>query len=162
MADRTLVLNVDHRPLTIVSAERGLTLIMKGKVDLVASNGRVVHSEKQEFHVPSVVTVRHYVHVPYSAAAPAVSRKAVFARDQGECQYCGDRAENLDHVIPRAKGGKHTWDNLVAACKRCNSRKADKTLAKSGLKLRREPKEPRGSKYYVFGKPEAEWEPYLA
>lgn len=160
--DRTLVLNADFQPLTIVSAERGLTLVMKGKVDLVASNGRVVHSEKESFHVPSVVTTRHYIKVPYSVTQPAVSRKAIFARDKGECQYCGGHAENLDHVIPRAKGGTHTWDNLVAACKRCNSKKADKMLAKSGLTLRRVPEEPRGSKYYNFGRPEAEWEPYLA
>src|SRR3990172_3103400 len=159
MTDRTLVLNIDQRPLTIVSAERGLTLIMKGKVDLVASNGRVMRSEKQTFHVPTVVTTRAYIHVPYSATAPSVSRKAVFARDNGECQYCGGKAENLDHVIPRTKGGTHTWDNLVAACRRCNGKKADKTLAQSGLKLRKQPHEPKGSKYYVLGRPEAECEP---
>ena len=161
MSDRTLVLNADHQPLTIVSAERGLTLVMKGKVDLVASNGRVMHSEREAYHVPSVVCVRYYVHVPYNAVAPAVSRKAVFARDHGECQYCGEKAENIDHVIPRTKGGRHTWDNLVAACRKCNSRKADKTLAQSGLTLRRKPVEPKGSRYYVHGYPEAEWEPYL-
>jgi 5-methylcytosine-specific restriction endonuclease McrA len=160
--DRTLVLNADYQPLTIVSAERGLTLLMKDKVDLVASNGRVVHSQTEEWHVPSVVTLRYFVKVPYKHGVAQPSRKAVFARDHGECQYCGGKAENLDHVVPRAKGGTHTWDNLVAACKRCNGRKADKSLAQSGLKLKREPYEPKGSKYYVFGKPEPEWEPYLA
>jgi 5-methylcytosine-specific restriction endonuclease McrA len=161
MADRTLVLNTTHMPLTVVSAERGLTLIMKGKVDLVASNGRVIRSEREEFHVPSVVVVRQFVHVPYNTVAPSVSRKAIFARDHGKCQYCDGRAENLDHVVPRTKGGRHTWDNLVAACKKCNSKKADKTLAQSGLKLLRAPKEPKGSKFFVFGRPEVEWESYL-
>lgn len=161
MAERTLVLNVTHVPLTVVSAERGLTLLLKSRVDLVASNGRIIRSEKEEFHVPSVVVTRSFIHVPYSTTAPSVSRKAIFARDQGKCQYCGGAAENLDHVIPRTKGGRHTWDNLVAACKRCNSRKADKSLSASGLKLIREPYEPKGSKFFVFGHPEAEWEPYL-
>src|SRR3954470_23954383 len=98
--DRTLVLNADYQPLTIVSAERGLTLLMKDKVDLVASNGPVIHSQTEELHGPSVVTLRYFVKVPFKHRSPQPSRKAIFARDKGLCQYCDGRAENLDHVVP--------------------------------------------------------------
>lgn len=159
---KCLVLNVTEQPLTVVPVERALALILKEKVDVIASNGKVFHSENEEFHAPSVVRVRYFVKVPYKVDAPRVSRKAVFARDRGECQYCGGRAENLDHVVPRAKGGRHSWDNLVAACHRCNTRKGDKTLSQSGLTLRAEPHEPRGSRYYVFGRPDPSWATYLS
>jgi 5-methylcytosine-specific restriction endonuclease McrA len=161
MTERTLVLNVTNLPLTVVSVERALTLMLKDKVDVVASNGRVFHSAGQEFRAPSVVRIRYYVHIPYKPGAPRVSRKAVFARDNGECQYCGKKAENLDHVVPQAIGGKHSWDNLVAACRKCNSRKRDRTPEQANMHLKREPREPSGSKYYVFGTPDPEWEPYL-
>lgn len=161
MTSRTLVLNVTEQPLAVVSAERAIRLILKDKVDVVASNGTVMRSAEEEFSVPSVVRIRHFVHVPYNPAAPIVSRKAVFARDNGLCQYCGRKAENLDHVMPRSKGGAHSWLNLVAACKRCNSRKSDRTLKEAGMKLLRAPKEPKGSRYYVFGQPEPDWLPYL-
>lgn len=160
--NRTLVLNVTDQPLTVVSTERALTLMLKDKVDVVAANGRVFHAAGgAEFRAPTVVRIRYFVHVPYNPGTPNVSRKAIFARDRGQCQYCGKNAENLDHVVPQARGGKHTWDNLVAACRRCNSRKRDRTPEQAGMKLKREPYEPKGSKYFVFGTPEPEWEPYL-
>lgn len=158
---RTLVLNATEEPLTIVPVERAIMLMLKGRVDPVAMNGRVFHAERIEYRAPTVVRLRYFVHVPYNASVPIVSRKAVFARDKGICQYCGGKAENLDHVIPQAKGGGHTWDNLVAACKRCNSRKRDRTPQEANMKLLSEPHEPRGSRYYVWGTPEPEWEPYL-
>lgn len=159
---RTLVLNVTEQPLTVVSTERALRLLLKGRVDVVSYNGRTFHSATEEFRAPSVVRVKRFIHVPYKPMAAAVSRKAIFARDSATCQYCGRKAENLDHVIPQAKGGKHTWDNLVAACRKCNSRKRDRTPEQAGMKLRKEPREPSGSKFFVFGTPDPEWEPYLA
>jgi len=161
MTDRTLVLNVTNQPLTVVPVERALKLMLKDKVDVVHSNGRVFHSIGGEWRAPSVVRIRYYVHVPYNPGVPTVSRKAIFARDHGECQYCGRKAENLDHVVPQARGGKHTWTNLVAACRKCNSRKRDRTPEQANMKLKREPHEPNGSKFFIFGTPEPDWEPYL-
>ena len=90
------------------------------------------------FPEPSVVRLAYYVKVPYQARI-ALNRRAVFARDGHRCQYCGASAENIDHVIPRSRGGPHAWDNVVAACRPCNSRKRDRLLEESGMKLRRKP-----------------------
>jgi 5-methylcytosine-specific restriction endonuclease McrA len=73
----------------------------------------------------------------------AVNRRTVFARDGSRCQYCGSAAENLDHVIPRSKGGPHTWENVVAACRRCNTRKEDRLPHEAGMVLRCTPVAPR-------------------
>ena len=90
------------------------------------SNGMVFHSERLVIEAPSVVRLRRYVRVPYRPHAP-LTRRAVFARDAWTCQYCGARAENLDHVVPRSRGGLHVWENVVAACRRCNAKKEDRT-----------------------------------
>jgi 5-methylcytosine-specific restriction endonuclease McrA len=86
----------------------------------------------------------------------------VFARDSWQCQYCGAAAENLDHVIPRSRGGAHAWDNVVASCKRCNSRKRNRLHHEVGLRLARPPFVPRDGFRLSLGKLEPEWEPYLA
>src|SRR5215217_1857451 len=88
---------------------------------LVLNTGNVFHSERAAFPEPSVVRLSYFVKVPYQARV-ALNRRAVFARDGHRCQYCGAAAENIDHVIPRSKGGPHTWENVVAACRPCNSR----------------------------------------
>src|SRR5438128_7000567 len=119
---RSLVLNATEYPLAVVPARRAVVLVLKEKADIVASNGIVFRSEHLELPAPSVVRLRYFVHVPYRAQA-ALTRRAVFARDGWTCQYCGATAENVDHVIPKSRGGEHVWENVVAACRRCNSRK---------------------------------------
>ena len=93
----------------------------------------------------------------------APSRKAVFLRDGHKCQYCGRAAENVDHVQPRSRGGKHTWDNVVAACRRCNGRKENRSRPRSGMKLARRPKAPPEGFWLrlLIGQAEPEWMPYL-
>lgn len=158
--DRTLVLNITEQPLTVVGIERALKLVMGEKVDVVAENGQVFHSENRTIRAPSVIRLKYYVNVPYRSA-PMVSRKGIFARDNATCQYCGAKAENLDHVHPRSKGGQHVWENVVACCQRCNSKKASKTLEQSGMTLAKKPIMPKSASFYVFGKPDVDWEPYL-
>jgi 5-methylcytosine-specific restriction endonuclease McrA len=109
---------------------------------------------------PSVLRLRQFVRVPYRHEAP-LTRRAVFARDEWACQYCGATAENLDHVIPRSRGGTHTWDNVVAACRRCNSRKENRLIEDAGLRLARRPTAPRDGFRLSLGRLEPEWEPYL-
>jgi 5-methylcytosine-specific restriction endonuclease McrA len=93
-----------------------------------------------------------------------VNRRTVFARDGSRCQYCGLPADNIDHVLPRSRGGPHSWENVVASCRRCNSRKEDRLPAEAGFTLRSVPREPRQqvALLALTGGCRADWEPYLA
>ena len=139
---RALVLNASFEPLCVVSTRRALLLVLDAKAELLHGTGRQFRSERSAFPEPSVVRLDHYIKVPYQTRI-ALNRRAVFARDGHRCQYCGLAAENIDHVIPRSRGGSHAWDNVVAACRRCNTRKRDRLLEESGMKLRRTPSVPR-------------------
>jgi 5-methylcytosine-specific restriction endonuclease McrA len=147
---RALVLNASETPLAVVAARRAVVMVLKEKADVVLSNGMVFHSERLVLEAPSVVRLRRYVNVPYRPHAP-LTRRAVFARDLGVCQYCGGPAENLDHVIPRSKGGLHEWENVVASCRRCNARKEDRTPQEAGFTL-----------HLTLGRIEPGWELFLA
>jgi 5-methylcytosine-specific restriction endonuclease McrA len=107
-----------------------------------------------------VLRLRTFVKIPYRSHAP-LTRRAVFARDEWRCQYCGAAAENLDHVVPRSRGGSHTWDNVVAACRRCNSRKENRMIDEVGLHLARRPVAPKDGFKLSIGRLEPEWEPFL-
>ena len=157
---RALVLNVSHQPLAVVSARRAVVLVLKEKAEVVVSNGQRFRAERIEMDAPSVLRLRHFVRVPYRATAP-LTRRAVFARDEWRCQYCGATAENLDHVIPKSRGGTHTWDNVVAACRRCNSKKENRSFQDAGLRLARAPKAPADGFRLSLGRLEPEWEPFL-
>jgi 5-methylcytosine-specific restriction endonuclease McrA len=119
--------------LGIVSSRRAVLLVLDTKV---------FRAERMTVPEPSVVRLVRYVHVPHHYRV-AVNRRTVFARDGSRCQYCGSAAENLDHVIPRSKGGPHTWENVVAACRRCNTRKEDRLPHEVGMVLRSTPVAPR-------------------
>jgi len=157
---RSLVLNATQHPLTVVPARRAVVLVLKEKADIIASNGIVFRSERVELPAPSVVRLRYFVNVPYRARA-ALTRRAVFARDGWACQYCGGAAENVDHVIPKSRGGEHSWENVVAACRRCNSRKENRQPHEVGLTLVRQPFVPKDGLRLSLGRLEPEWEAYL-
>jgi 5-methylcytosine-specific restriction endonuclease McrA len=158
---RALVLNASESPLAVVAARRAVVMVLKEKADVVLSNGLVFHSAHLTIEAPSVVRLRRYVHVPYRPHAP-LTRRAVFARDLSTCQYCGAAAENLDHVIPRSRGGLHTWENVVASCRKCNARKEDRTPQEAGFSLLRQPYAPRDGFHLTLGRIEPGWELYLA
>ncbi|MDP8969599.1 MAG: HNH endonuclease [Actinomycetota bacterium] len=149
-------------PLCVVPARRAVVLVLSSKADVVHANGHRFRSECLDFAAPSVVRLRRYVHVPYRRRA-ALSRRGVFIRDDHTCQYCGRAAENVDHVLPRSRGGAHRWENVVAACRRCNSRKKDRTPAEAGMSLLRSPFAPRAAFWLVVavGRVEPDWRAYL-
>jgi 5-methylcytosine-specific restriction endonuclease McrA len=159
---RALVLNASFEPLCVVSTRRALVLVLDDKAELLHAADGFFHSERISFPEPSVVRLSYYVKVPYQARI-ALNRRAVFARDGHRCQYCGAAAENLDHVIPRSKGGPHSWENVVAACRPCNSRKQDRFLEESGMKLRHQPSAPRERSWILVatGGVRPDWEAYL-
>jgi 5-methylcytosine-specific restriction endonuclease McrA len=157
---RSLILNATYEPLAVVAARRAVVLVLKEKAVILETNGVAFHAEHVTIPAPSVVRLNYFVRVP-PRARTALSRRAVFARDSWICQYCGSSAENVDHVIPRSRGGPHTWENVVAACRRCNQRKENRLLAEAGLRLLREPRAPRDGFRLSIGRLEPEWEAYL-
>jgi 5-methylcytosine-specific restriction endonuclease McrA len=162
-ARRALVLNASYEPLSIVSSRRAVCLLLADKAELVECDTGVVRSATVSVPVPTVVRLRYMVRVPRRAVT-AVSRRAVFARDEYRCQYCGARADSIDHVMPRSRGGSHVWENLAAACRPCNMKKRDRTPDEAGMRLLRPCRAPRGTAWVtlgLLGVPEA-WQPYLA
>jgi len=138
---RTLVLNATNDPLSVVSGRRGALLVLAEKADPVHESGDQLRSERCSLLVPSVIRLRYFVQVPFHGAR-AISRHGIFARDDFTCQYCGGKADSIDHVRPRSRGGGHTWDNVVAACRPCNTRKRDRLLSELSMRLRRSPSIP--------------------
>lgn len=159
---RSLVLNATFEPLCVVPARRAVVLVLKSKAEVLEADGEAFHSERLVIPAPFVVRLTYFVKVPYRARA-TLSRRAVFIRDAFECQYCGDAAENVDHVTPRSRGGGHTWENVVASCRGCNARKENRLPAEVGLKLRRVPRAPGDNLFFIvsMGKPHPTWGPYL-
>jgi 5-methylcytosine-specific restriction endonuclease McrA len=158
-----LVLNATYEPLSVVPARRAAVLVLRGKAVMQEPSGRVLHGATVQLPVPAVVRLTTYVRVPYR---PSISptRAAVFARDGHRCQYCEAPADSIDHVIPRSRGGGHTWDNVVAACRRCNLRKGDRLPAEAGYRLRSAPARPSRFEwiYARAGRIHPSWESYLA
>jgi 5-methylcytosine-specific restriction endonuclease McrA len=157
-----LVLNATYEPLAIVSGRRAVVLVLDGKADALDGTGRELHAATLTIEIPSVVRLRYHVRVPYQRDV-ALSRRGVFARDGHACQYCGARAETLDHVVPRSRGGSHTWDNVVAACRPCNVSKADRLLDEVRMALRRHPAPPRRLSWVLVavGRVPEAWRPWI-
>jgi 5-methylcytosine-specific restriction endonuclease McrA len=162
LSTQALVLNASYEPLCVVSGRRAVVLVLSAKAVPVADGDGVLHSERTEVLVPAVVRLTRYVKVPYRATVP-LTRRAVFARDGGRCVYCGAAATSLDHVIPKCRGGPHTWDNVVSACSKCNHLKADRGIAELGWRLRRAPVAPTGAAWRIVGakRMDPRWRPYL-
>jgi 5-methylcytosine-specific restriction endonuclease McrA len=149
-------------PLCVVSSRRALVLVLTGKAELLHDTGVPYRSERMAIPSPSVIQLRRYVRVPYRRRA-TLTRRGVFIRDDHTCQYCARPAENIDHVHPRSRDGAHEWENVVAACTRCNSRKGDQTLSEAGMVLARRPFAPKAAFWMVVavGRVKPEWELYL-
>lgn len=160
---QALVLNATYEPLSVVSARRAVVLLVNEKAELVHAGDRSWSSEHLRIAVPTVIRLRRYVKVPFHRRIP-LNRRAVFARDAHRCQYCGRQAENLDHIVPRSRSGDHTWENVVAACRPCNTRKGDRTPAEAGMELRSTPRAPRRNGWLLIGlgtPPHPSWDAYL-
>lgn len=161
---RALVLNASYEPLSIVSARRAVCLLLDEKAEMIeADELAVLRSARLVIPEPAVVKLRYMVKAPRRSVA-TVSRRAVFARDGYECQYCGGRADSIDHVVPRSRGGGHNWENLAAACRVCNMTKRDRTPDEAGMRLLRPCRAPRSAAWVALGVtfvPEV-WKPYLA
>lgn len=142
-----LVLNADFRPLSyfplsLWSWQDALKAVFLDRVDVVAQYEKKVHSPSFEMRLPSVVSLKQYVS---HSRTPAFTRFNVFLRDSFMCQYCGSAERDLltfDHVIPRSKGGRTTWENIVAACSPCNIRKGGRMPREAKMHPNRKPMRP--------------------
>ena len=159
---RALVLNSTYEPLCVVSTRRAVVLVLKHKAEPVAEGQDAYRSERLALQTPTVIRLKSFVRVPYRARA-TLSRRGVFVRDNHQCQYCGHGAQNIDHVIPRSRGGRHVWENVVAACIPCNTRKEAKTPKEAGMRLRSKPVAPRERVWLIVavGAIDPSWEPFL-
>lgn len=140
-----LVLNADYRPLSyyplsLWSWQEAVKAKFLDRVDILAEYDHVVRSQRMEIRIPSVVVLRDYVKPQRRVA---FTRFNLFLRDEFTCQYCGSKKDlTFDHVLPRKLGGVTSWENVVAACASCNTRKGHKRLRESGLRLKRSPARP--------------------
>jgi 5-methylcytosine-specific restriction endonuclease McrA len=141
----TLLLNAGYEPVTVISWQRAITLLILGKVELLEAYDLVVRSASSAMELPSVVRLRAFVRAR-GAHAVKFSRGNVYRRDGFTCQYCGARPAHgkltFDHVVPRSRGGLTEWTNIVTACVGCNTRKANRTPQEAGLTLARPPARP--------------------
>ena len=135
--NRVLVLNQNYEPMSVCSARRAVILLYLDKAEMIERNHELIHSVSQTMPLPSIVRLSRFVRVPRKRVL--LNRKNILKRDQHQCQYCGRRESQLtvDHVMPRVRGGKDTWENLVCACMRCNTKKGNRTPHEAGMTLLR-------------------------
>jgi 5-methylcytosine-specific restriction endonuclease McrA len=162
--DPVLVLNANFEPLNICTTRRAVGLMMTGKAEMLVNGRGVIKSASSVFPRPSIVRLSYMVHRPRPRVK--LSKREIFRRDNFTCQYCGTRTGGLtiDHVVPRHRGGQHSWTNLVAACPACNRRKGGRTPMEAQMPLRKQPKEPTASAEYLYGqmaKTHIEWDDYI-
>jgi len=130
-----LVLNADYRPLNVTTFQRGFNLVWKGKAEVVEyDKDRPVVSTIGTYKRPLIIRLVRYVYIPFKKVP--LSRQNIFRRDGHKCGYCSSKKDlTLDHILPKSRGGKNTWTNLVTCCKKCNNKKDDQTPKEAGMKL---------------------------
>lgn len=167
MQHNTLVLNASYEPLGVVSWDAAITMWATDKVVIVEEYDQEIRSAYLTMRIPAVVRLNNYVSKPEKAVK--FSRANVYARDNYECQYCGEKCKTdeltYDHVIPRSKGGLTEWTNIVSCCYDCNSKKGGRTPEQARMRLRKQPVRPRAVPKIEFeftGKPIPEqWRDYV-
>ncbi len=162
LSSSVLVLNRNYQPIHVTSVRRAIILLYRGAARAVdeqyqtfdfeswaqlsaALNEESIGTSSRRLKVPRVILLQAYDHLP--RAKVRFSRLNIYARDKNTCQYCGkhpSRAElNLDHVIPRVKGGVTSWENVVCSCVPCNLRKGGRTPEEAGMRLMKLPVRPK-------------------
>ena len=165
---QVFLLNASYEPLKVVNWQKAIPLWCQGKVEVIAVHDREIRAVSVSFKLPSVIRLLRFVRIKRRFDYVPFSRANIYARDNHTCQYCSARTRDLtiDHVIPRSRGGPHTWENLVSACKTCNHRKGGKNLSDTRMRLARIPREPKSNIYYMVHRflehgPLEEWLMYL-
>lgn len=158
-----LILNQDYQPLSVVNVKKSLMLLFLEKAEMLHDRPeQKIRTIRDSYQYPSVIRLRNYARIPYKKIV--LSRKNILKRDRHKCQYC-DKSDKLtiDHVIPKSRGGKDIWENLVTACTTCNHIKGNRTPKEAKMKLARRPYKPN---HIIFlrdfcGTVDENWKPYL-
>ncbi|MFQ5854895.1 MAG: HNH endonuclease [Anaerolineae bacterium] len=164
MDENVLLLNQNFEPLNVCDTKRAMCLVVVGKAEVLENGRGIIRTPSRTFPCPSVIRLNYMIHRP--RPEPQLTRREIFRRDNFTCQYCGKRTMELtiDHVVPRHRGGRRSWENLVAACSRCNLRKGGRTIQEAGLTLQRQPKQPPATYEYLFRgylKQKADWAKFI-
>ncbi|RIH88144.1 HNH endonuclease [Meiothermus luteus] len=162
-APRILVLNAGYEPLGLASVKRAVILVMNGTAEVVEESGEFLRTPSKPYPIPSIIRLKRLVRRPPGRLA--LNRRNILRRDAYTCQYCGKRGGDLtvDHVLPKSRGGRSVWENLVTACRACNLKKKNRTPEEAGMRLARRPMAPRYSLLLVADLPSLPetWRPYL-
>lgn len=164
MHEPVLVLNANFEPIHVCTTRRAIGLILGGKASMVLNGRGEIKTISQVFPKPSIIRLDFMVKRPRQRVR--LTKREILRRDSYTCQYCGQSPAYLtvDHIIPRRLGGKHSWENLVAACPACNHRKGGRTIEQAQMRLLRPPVEPPASAAYLFARHLAhnnDWEPFI-
>jgi 5-methylcytosine-specific restriction endonuclease McrA len=142
--EQVLLLNITYEPLKVINWKKAITLFMLGKVEVLEEYSREIHSVSFAIKLPAVVRLLRLVKRPSSPVK--FSRQNIYARDKYRCQYCGRKFPseelNYDHIIPKSRGGKTEWTNIVTCCIQCNRKKGGRTPKEAHMKLIRKPSRP--------------------
>ena len=161
---RVLVLNATYEPLNVCTVRRAVILLLKEKAEILERGQGDLHAETTAITRPLVIRLLAYVRIPRQAHRRKITRRAVFARDDWTCQYCGARTNlTVDHVIPRSKGGPSSWENIVASCAPCNRRKGDLMPVQANMHPRQTPRTPHAQIFIRVSSPRipSAWLAYL-
>ena len=151
MNEPVLLLNANFEPLNICTIRRAIGLVLSGKAEMLLNGRGYIQTVRQAFPRPSVIRLGYMVKRPRLRVR--LTKREIFRRDRYTCQYCGRKSSNLtlDHIIPKHKGGRHEWSNLVTACAACNLKKGGRTLQHARMTLLKPPNEPRATAEYLYG-----------
>jgi 5-methylcytosine-specific restriction endonuclease McrA len=160
---QVLVLNQNYMPMTVCNAKKAVTMIFRGRAEVIEQADGFIRSVSLAIPFPLVVRIGVFVRVPIKRVE--LTRKNIIKRDNHQCQYCGTRSATMtvDHVVPKTRGGEDSWENLVAACVQCNNSKGNMTPDEALMPLRRRPKKPSRLAFiqHFVGAKNEKWRPYL-
>ena len=163
LSKKVLLLNSSYEPMTIVNGKKAILMILSKKVDSIEKTEYFINSCRLRFILPSVIKLKSYIYIKTKRIP--LTRKNIIQRDNYICQYCGKYSKDItiDHIIPKVKKGKDSWENLVSACINCNLKKGNKLISQINMKLLRKPCKPS----YIYqlqkhvNKTNHSWKPYL-
>jgi 5-methylcytosine-specific restriction endonuclease McrA len=162
--EQVLVLNASYEPLNVCSVRRAHVLVYKGKAEVLEALEQPLRASTDTYPWPHVIRLVTYVHVP-RAAQRKISRRALFARDNWRCVYCGTTSGRLtlDHVVPRSRGGDSVWENVVTSCAPCNLKKGNRLPEEISMTLSRPPRPPQPVLFIRLAAPKIPhgWRQYL-